>query len=132
LRQFTPQTLFHYLLGFLSAFINVKILGGIGEIIKAGNLDYVRSNWLEIMGRLTLFGIIVYIHVALGVYLEELYSSHLRSRLTQKYLKANFSQTQKAKFILSNYESDAITVGTKASQIFNRCFYSAVFIILLL
>jgi len=130
-KKFTPQTLLHYLFGFLSAFINVKILGDVGAIIKAGKLDYVKGNWLEIAGRLILFGIIVYIHIALGVYLEEFYSSHLRSQLAQKYLKANFSQTQRAKFILSNYESDAIIVGSKASQIFNRCFYAAASIIFL-
>jgi hypothetical protein len=51
--------------------------------------------------------------------------------LVQKYLSANFSQTQKAHFIFTNYESEAINAGTKAAQIFNRCFYAAVSIFLI-
>ncbi|CAG8464038.1 1072_t:CDS:2 [Ambispora leptoticha] len=51
---------------------------------------------------------------------EEMYSSFLRWKLNEKYLKSNFSQTQKAKFVVGNYENDAIVVGAKASQIFNR------------
>ncbi|CAI2163586.1 2060_t:CDS:2 [Funneliformis geosporum] len=74
--------------GAFSAFLSSKLLVEIGKIVKAGDLSYVKR-----------------------VFLEELYSSHLREKLAQKYLQANFSQTQKAKFILSNYESDAITLS---------------------
>jgi len=60
-----------------------------------------------------------------------MYSSFLRRQLRERYLKSNFAQTQKAKFVLGNYENDAMVVGTKASQIFNRSFYSVATIILL-
>lgn len=130
-RKFPFYTFFHYLFGFLSAFINVKILGKIGDFIKAGNLSYVKDNWPELAIRLILWGVIVFIHIALGAYLEELYSSHLREELSSKYLNAGFSQTQKTQFILSNYESDALIVGQNAARIFNRCFYAAAFILIL-
>ena len=100
-------------------------------MVGKGDLSYIKSNWIEVVIRLILFGIIVIIHIALGQYLEELYSSYLRKKLAQKYLRANFSQTQKTKFILSNYESDALVVGIQASRIFNRCFYAAASIIFL-
>ncbi|CAG8592168.1 1902_t:CDS:1, partial [Ambispora leptoticha] len=103
----------------------------IGKMVEDGNLSYLKDNSLEVIGRLVLYGIIVFTHIALGQYLEELYSSYLRKKLTQEYLRANFSQTQKTKFILSNYESDAVVVGNQAARIFNRCFYAAASIIFL-
>lgn len=129
-RKFTPQTSLHYIAGIFSAFFSSKILVEIGKVIKLGDLSYMKNNWIEVVASLILYTIIVYIHIALGIYLEELYSSHLREKLAQKYLQANFSQAQKAKFILSNYESDAITVGVKTTQIFNRCFYAIISIFL--
>lgn len=69
---------------------------------------------------------VVLLHIAMEIWLVEVYSSHLRKKLAQKYLSANFSQTQKARFVLTNYENEAINAGTKAAQIFNRCFYAAV------
>jgi len=77
------------------------------------------------------YGIVVIAHVAFGLYLEEMYSSFLRQKLREKYLKSNFTQVQKAKFVVGNYENDAIVVGTKASQIFNRSFYSVGLIVLI-
>jgi ATP-binding cassette, subfamily B, multidrug efflux pump len=130
-RKFTPQTLLHYLFGTFSAFLNVQLIGIVSKIIGEGSVSYLKSNLLQVMGCLILYAIIVFTHIALGQYLEELYASYLRRKLAQEYLRANFSQTQKTKFILSNYENDAITVGIQASRIFNRCFYAAVSIILL-
>ena len=130
-RKFTPQTLFHYFFGTLSAFLNAKLIGIISEMVKGGNLSYLKDNSWEIAGRLILYAVIVFVHIFLGQYLEELYASYLRKKLTQEYLQADFSQVQKAKFILSNYENDAITVGVQAARIFNRCFYAAVSIIFL-
>jgi len=129
-RKFTSPTLIHYVLGAFSAFLSSKILVELGNILKVGDLSYVKSNWVEILFRLIIYTLVVYSHIAWGVFLEELYSSHLREKLAQKYLQANFSQTQKAKFILSNYESDAVTVGVKATQIFNRSFYGVISIFL--
>jgi ABC-type multidrug transport system fused ATPase/permease subunit len=131
IKKFPFLTFFHYLFGFLSAFINVKILGKIGDFIKVGDLSYVQKNLPELVIRLVLWGIIVFIHIALGAYLEELYSSHLREELYSKYLNANFSQTQKNQFALSNYDNDTLIVGQNATRIFNRCFYAASFIFLL-
>jgi len=129
-RKFTPQTLLHYLIGSLSAFLNVELVGIVSKTIEKGS-SYLKSNLIQVAGCLILYTIIVLSHISLGQYLEELYASYLRRKLTQEYLRANFSQSQKAKFILSNYENDAITVGIQASRIFNRCFYAAVSIIFL-
>jgi ABC-type multidrug transport system fused ATPase/permease subunit len=81
---------------------------------------------------LLIFGITVYLHILVGIYLEELYTSHLRKKLTQKFLSANFDQSQKEAFILSRFDSDAAAIGTLAVRIFNRSFYSVCSIILLL
>ncbi|CAI2189138.1 7622_t:CDS:2 [Funneliformis geosporum] len=70
--------------------------------------------------------------VNIGQIKVEVYSSHLRKKLAQKYLSANFSQTQKARFILTSYESEAINAGTKAAQIFNLALLVLVVVGLLL
>ncbi|CAG8742434.1 4187_t:CDS:1, partial [Ambispora leptoticha] len=67
----------------------------ISKMVEKGDLSYLKDNSLEVIGRLVLYGIIVFTHIALGQYLEELYSTYLRKKLTQEYLRANFSQTQK-------------------------------------
>nr|CAG8557813.1 10663_t:CDS:10 [Entrophospora candida] len=83
---------------YANGFINAKLISKIGKIVERA---FKEANAFP-----------------------EMYSSFLRRKLNEKYLKSNFSQTQKAKFVVGNYENDAIVVGTKASQIFNRCFYS--------
>ncbi|RHZ35541.1 ATP-binding cassette domain-containing protein [endosymbiont GvMRE of Glomus versiforme] len=130
-RQFPLLTFFQYLTGFLSAYGSEKILTKITEYAdkdkKNVNIRQIKGSFWEIIGRFLIFyGIIVLFHIAMETWLVEVYSSHLRKKLAQKYLSANFSQTQKARFILTNYESEAINVGAKAAQIFNRCFYAAV------
>jgi len=67
---------------------------------------------------------VAFFHIALGIYCEEVFSSHLRKKLAQKYLTAKFSQTQEEKFVLTRYDSDAQKVGTLASRIYNRSFFS--------
>lgn len=136
IRQFPLQTFFHYVTGLLSAILSGKILGTITKYVsdkeKTVNIGQLKDNFWEIIGRLAVvYGIIVFIHIIFEIYLVEIYSSHLRKKLAKKYLQANFSQTQKEKFILSNYQNEAITVGTKAAQIFNRCFYAVVAMIIL-
>jgi len=127
IRYFPIITLFHYIFALASGFINARIISRVTEIIgeafkKASVFPIKEAIW-EIAFRILIWGIIVIFHVAIGLYLEEMYSSFLRRKLNEKYLKSSFAQTQKAKFVLGNYESDAIVVGTKASQIFNRSFY---------
>ncbi|CAG8646154.1 12018_t:CDS:2, partial [Ambispora gerdemannii] len=92
----------------INAYGSVEILSRIDELVsnkdKSVNIGYIRM---------------------------EVYSSHLRQKLAAKYLSASFPQTQKARFILTNYENEAINVGTKAAQIFNRCFYALVTLFIL-
>jgi ABC-type multidrug transport system fused ATPase/permease subunit len=127
-RHFPITTGFHYIFAFLSGFINAKLISKIGKTVekafKEGNAFPVKKEIWGILFSVLFWGIVVIIHIAIGIYLEEMYSSFLRQKLREKYLKSNFSQAQKAKFVVGNYENDAIVVGTKASQIFNRCFYS--------
>lgn len=134
-RHFPITTGLHYVFAFLSGFINVRIISKVWEVLgkafEKANISHVKESFWEIFFRLLLWGIIVIIHVAIGLYLEEMYSSFLRQKLREKYLKSNFTQVQKAKFVVGNYENDAMVVGTKASQIFNRSFYSLVTIVLL-
>ncbi|CAJ0761146.1 16105_t:CDS:2 [Entrophospora sp. SA101] len=129
-RQFPFLTFLHYLTGFLSAYSGDKILTNVTKFIndkeKNVNVGQIKGNFGEIIIRLLIFyGVVVLLHIAMEIWLVEVYSSHLRKKLAQKYLSANFSQTQKARFILTNYENEAINAGTKAAQIFNRCFYAA-------
>lgn len=127
-RHFPITTLFHYTFAFLSGFINVRIISKVAEVVekafKKASVSPIRESAWGIIFRVLLWGIIIIVHVAIGLYLEEMYSSFLRQKLRERYLKSNFTQIQKAKFVVGNYESDAIVVGTKASQIFNRSFYS--------
>ncbi|KLL01703.1 MAG: ABC transporter, MsbA-related [Mycoplasmataceae bacterium RC_NB112A] len=130
-RQFPFLTFLHYLTGFLSAYGSAEILTKITEYVndkdKSVNIGQIKGSFWEIVGRFLIFyGIIVLFHIAMEIWLVEVYSSHLRKKIAQKYLSANFYQTQKTRFILTNYENEAINAGTKAAQIFNRCFYAAV------
>src|SRR5438132_3022054 len=95
-RKFPLATLFHYFTGFLSAFIVVKILGDIGKLIKEGNISSITNNPWGITVRLISFGLVVFLHIAMEIYLTEFYSSHLRQKLVDKYLRTNLSQAQKA------------------------------------
>lgn len=71
-----------------------------------------------------LYGIVAYCHISVGIYCEEVFTSHLRKKLARSFLSANFSQTQKEKFVLTRYDSDAQKVGTLASRIYNRSFFA--------
>ena len=131
-RTFPLRTALHYFTGFLSAFATVKIIGHIGGMVAKGDASSLTNNLPETVFRLVGFGLIVFVHIAMEIYLTEVYSSHLRQKLAESYLASRFSQTQKAQFVLSNYDNDAVRVGTGVAQIFNRCFYSLVSIFLLL
>ena len=84
------------------------------------------------MGGLLLYALVAYGHIAMGIYCEEVFSSHLRKKLTQKLLVARFSQAQKEKFLSTRYDNDAFNVGNLASRIYNRCFFAAVSLILVI
>lgn len=129
--RFPFRTFLHYLTGFLSSFVAVKIVKKVSSIVKEGNASFVNKDPFLNVIRLIIFGLIVFAHIALEIYLVEIYSSHLRQKLVKSYLNSRFAQSQKAKFVLSNYDNDAIEVGTKTAQIFNRCFYSLVLVLLL-
>ncbi|CAJ0749197.1 12217_t:CDS:10 [Entrophospora sp. SA101] len=73
---------------------------------------------------LSSYGAIKLVNYAIKTFKEEnIFSSHLRKKLAHKFLAANFSQTQKEKFILTRYDSDAQKVGTLAARIYNRTYY---------
>jgi len=129
--RFPFRTFLHYLTGFLSSFVAVKMIKKVSDIVKEGNASFITKNPLLSVVYLITFGLIVFSHIALEIYLVEIYSSHLRQKLVKSYLNSRFVQSQKVKFILSNYDNDAIEVGTKTAQIFNRCFYSLVSVLLL-
>jgi ABC-type multidrug transport system fused ATPase/permease subunit len=134
-RHFPIITELHYIFAFLSGFINAKLISRVGKIVekafKEANAFPAKKEIWGMIFNVLFWGVVVIVHIAIGLYLEEMYSSFLRRKLNEKYLRSSFSQTQKAKFVVGNYENDAIVVGTKASQIFNRCFYSVGLIFIL-
>src|SRR6185312_12233250 len=103
--RFPFRTFLHYLTGFLSSFVAVKMVKKVSGIVKEGNASFTNKKPFSNVIRL-----IVFAHIALEIYLVEIYSSHLRQKLAKSYLNSRFVQSQKSKFILSNYDNDAIEV----------------------
>ena len=131
-KKFPFLSLIHYGFALFSAYgSNKLILGYLGDALKKGGAKILKNNAGSFLFRLFIYGITVYLHILVGNYLEELYTTHLRKKLTKKFLSANFTQTQKEEFVLSRFESDTTAVGTLAVRIFNRSFYSVCSIILL-
>ena len=125
IKKFPFHFLFHYGLAAFSAYGVSRILNyAIKVFSQKDSSALVRQEFWPLLGGLLLYGVVAFFHIALGIYCEEVFSSHLRKKLAQKYLTAKFSQTQKEKFILTRYDSDAQKVGTLASRIYNRSFFS--------
>lgn len=132
-RQSPWLFLVHYGLAFFSAYGQTQLIFGyLGDALKKGGVETLSANIGSFLLRLLIYGISVYLHILLGIYLEELYTSHLRKKLTKKFLSANFTQAQKEEFVLSRFDNDASTIGRLAVGIFNRSFYCVCSIILLL
>src|SRR5689334_18525295 len=80
--RFPFRTFLHYLTGFLSSFVAVKMVKKVSGIVKEGNASLITENLFLNVIRLIIFGLIVFAHIALEIYLVEIYSSHLRQKLT--------------------------------------------------
>ena len=132
-RKFPVYFLLHYALAFFSAWGSTQLIFGyLGDALKKGGTETLKANAGSFLLRLLVFGITVYLHILIGIYCEELFTSHLRKKLTNKFLNSDFSQSQKEEFLLTRFDSDTSAVGNLAVRIFNRSFYSACSIILLL
>ncbi|CAI2183195.1 1217_t:CDS:2 [Funneliformis geosporum] len=124
-KKFPLLSLTHYGFALFSAYGSTQLIFGyLGDALKKGGVETLKANVGGFLLRLIIYGITVYLHILLGVYLEEVYTAHLRKKLTKKFLSANFTQVQKEEFILSRFDNDAATVGRLAVGIFNRSFYS--------
>src|SRR3954452_20105208 len=122
-KKFPLLSLTHYGFALFSAYGSTQLIFGyLGDALKKGGTETLKANVGGFLLRLFVFGITVYLHILMGIYLEELYTAHLRKKLTKKFLSANFTQTQKEEFILSRFDNDAATVGRLAVGIFNRSF----------
>ncbi|CAI2171415.1 8198_t:CDS:2 [Funneliformis geosporum] len=120
-KKFPLLSLTHYGFALFSAYGSTQLIFGyLGDALKKGGVETLKANVGGFLLRLIIYGITVYLHILLGVYLEEVYTAHLRKKLTKKFLSANFTQVQKEEFILSRFDNDAATVGRLAVGIFNR------------
>lgn len=132
-KKFPLLSLIHYCFAFFSAYGSTQLIFGyLGDKLKKGDAGALRADISGFLIRLLIYAITVYLHILIGNYLEELYTAHLRKKLTKKFLSANFTQAQKEEFVLSRFDSDVAIVGQKAVQIFNRSFYCVCSLIFLL
>jgi ABC-type multidrug transport system fused ATPase/permease subunit len=133
IKEFPFHFLFHYGFAALSAYRTSKLVDwAVKTFNSANSASLVKADFWPLLGGILLYGLVAYCHIALGIYCEEVFSSHLRKKLAQKLLEANFSQAQKEKFLLTRYDNDAFSVGTLASRIYNRSFFAVVSVFLVL
>ncbi|CAG8785696.1 24811_t:CDS:2, partial [Racocetra persica] len=105
------------------------IFGYLADALKKGGAEILKNNAGSFLLRLLTFGITIYLHIAIGIYLEELYTSHLRKKITKKFLSANFNQAQKEKFILSRF--DRLSKKSEEKRLIPWCLAALLFLIIL-
>ncbi|CAG8514795.1 2644_t:CDS:10, partial [Cetraspora pellucida] len=117
LKKFPLLSSIHYGFALFSAYGSTQLIFGyLGDALKKGGVKTLKNNASSFLLRLLVYGVTVYLHVAIGIWLEELYTSHLRKKLTRLFLSADFNQAQKEGFILSRFDSDTTTIGTLAQE----------------
>ena len=95
-RQSPWLFLIHYGFAFFSAYGSTQLIFGyLGDAIKKGRFEELIASPGGFLVRLLIYGITAYLHILVGRYLEEFYTTHLRKKLTKKFLSANFTQAQK-------------------------------------
>ncbi|CAG8771565.1 16102_t:CDS:2, partial [Racocetra fulgida] len=114
LKKFPLLSSIHYGFALFSAYGSTQLIFGyLGDALKKGGVKTLKNNASSFLLRLLVYGVTVYLHVAIGIWLEELYTSHLRKKLTRIFLSADFNQAQKEGFILSRFDGDTTTIGTQ-------------------